>query len=102
MGYSISYAHPSREEADEQATKDIQEYISSEGWDALQQAVGQVNAGVLSIQALDQLMGFAGVRGFPFHAFCRKYCLKAYREWMGSGDDAVQTDEKGFRIKTDG
>jgi hypothetical protein len=46
-------------------------------------------------------LGFAGISGRPFHAFCRRYCLNKYREWMASNDGGspVQTDEEGFRIK---
>lgn len=90
-----------REERDEAALRDIQEYCSERQWGALMEMARQVREGLLTIDHIDRGMGIAGIGGYPFHAFCRKYCLEAYRTWMHTPDGdlrAVQTDEQGFRL----
>jgi len=96
MTYDVSYRHLSREKADENAIKDIKEYLTPEAWDILMQGVGNPNT---TIDHVNMSFGLAGVQGYPFHAFCRKYLLKKYREWMHSGDDAVMTDEQGYSLE---
>lgn len=100
MSITRHYADESktREQIDVEAIKDIKDYCSEKQWDALQQAVGQVECGHLTIDNLNFMFGIAGVSGLPFHAFCRKYCLEQYRAWMADGSDGVPTDEQGFRI----
>lgn len=82
-------------EQDEKAIADIREYCSQKQWDALMQLVGHPDT---TVQHINFALGLAGISGRPFHAFCRKYLLDKYREWMANGDDAVQTDEHGFRL----
>lgn len=50
------------------------------------------------IEHINVGMSLSGVSGLPFHAFCRKYCLKAYILWRESGDDGVPCDKAGFAI----
>lgn len=49
---------------------------------------------------VNMLLSFMGVSGYPYHAFCRRYCLQAYREWMAEDSDgpAIQTDPNGFPL----
>lgn len=89
-------------EADTLAIDQIKGFLSPNQWDALQQGVGQVMCNHMTVKQFSFLFGLAGIQGYPFHAFCRKYLLKEYREWMHAGDKnepAVMTDEQGFPIK---
>lgn len=91
--YTQSYAGLSRKEADDRAIEDAKDYLSDRQW---QTVLALCEGG--SIGALDFGLSIAGVRGYPFHAIARRYCLAAYREWMHSGDDAVLTDDEGFAL----
>lgn len=113
--YNIDYStlQMSEKEKDEKAIQDILEYLGMEKaalfGDIVQLAccieheiLCLSNDGQLrkqTIQGLNMTLGFAGISGRPFHAFCRRYCLSKYREWMASGSDPVQTDEEGFRVE---
>lgn len=100
-----------RKAKDEQAIKDIREYLSQAQWDAFMIMVGELKADqsrtpTKKIQSLNFAMGmFAGITGFPFHAFCRKYLLAEYREFMADHDiDGIvlETDAEGFPIHEKG
>ena len=52
-----------------------------------------------TIEGLNMTFGFGGVSGYPFHAFCRRYCPNKYREWMTSGPDAVELDDENFTVE---
>lgn len=88
------YIESDRNEADALAIADIREYLSSKQWQVVREMAELGNIDMVNLG-----LGIAGVSGYPFHAFCRKYCLEAYRTWMHGGDDAVRTDEDGFTIK---
>lgn len=85
----------SPEERDAKAIEDIRSWLGQESWDTLMQLVGNPET---TIPQLNFALSFAGVSGYPFHAFCRKYCLQPYREWMAAGEDSIQTDERGHGI----
>lgn len=97
----IYYTDPSktRAELDAKAVKDMREYLTPKQWEAMIDAVGLINADGLSVEGLNFLFGMVGVRGRPFHAFCRKYLLNQYRTWMQSGKDAQVVDSEGFVIE---
>jgi hypothetical protein len=113
--YEKKYTSSDRKADDEQAIQDIVEYLGMKRiplfGDLVQLAVcveheilckgrdGELHK--QTIEGLNMTLGFAGISGRPFHAFCRRYCLNKYREWMASNDGGspVQTDEEGFRIK---
>lgn len=104
MSYITSYNDPSktREQHDEQAINDIREYLGSkEKFDLFVDAAEKVNDGEGTIQSLNLLFGFAGIRDRPFHAFCRKYALEKYKEWLRADIDGEQyeCDEQGFIIE---
>lgn len=98
--YDTSYKHLPRKEADEKALEDIKEYLGEEIYNNF---VKEIEAGIatgdVTAKTINMYFGFAGISGYPYHAFCRKYCLASYREWMHSGKDPVQTDENGYTIK---
>jgi hypothetical protein len=93
---TISYAGQSRTDADAAAIKDIQEYLNAKGWETLMKMVADPE---VTIQTFNSAMGFAGIKGYPFHAFCRKYRLADYRAWMSSDPDPVPTDAEGFTLE---
>lgn len=112
--YNTAYVEGSREQKDEQAIKDMIDYIGTTPEKIIlfaQLAVlancieyeipCQANDGSLrkqTIQGLNMTFGFAGISGRPFHAFCRKFCVRKYREWLSStsGGDPVVSDEQGY------
>lgn len=106
--YNRHYDSPDREANDSQAIADIQEYLNSRQWATLMTMVGQATPAQCAeteltnehapIETIRWALDFTGVRGYPVAAFCRRYALQRYREWMASGDDAVQTDAEGFTI----
>jgi hypothetical protein len=99
MKYEIPYVEGSREELDAKAINDIKEYLNdSKKWELLLECAKAVNEGTLSAQQMNFTFGFAGIEGRPFHAFCRKYCLEKYKEWLASdtGGKPVEFDEQGF------
>lgn len=101
MGYNRSYkGYPSREAADAAAIGDIKEYCSEAMWETLLFEAGRAaeRGTAEACKDMNIAMSFCGISGYPFHAFGRKYFLKAYRAWMHE-DDAYVTDEQGFEIK---
>ena len=100
MHYDISYKGiEDRYERDAKAIRDIENYLNSpEKFQILLDLASEVDNGHTPIKGLNIAFGFAGIQGYPFHAFCRKFCLKPYIEWMTSGADAVQVDREGFTI----
>lgn len=99
MHYEVSYKDMDPTEADEKAIRDIVDYL-----DGREQLFGDLvqlatcveheipcessdgKARVQPFHSLNMTFGFAGIQGFPFHAFCRRYCPNKYAEWMASGD----------------
>ena len=97
MHYEKSYKNLEPKEADEQAIRDIVEYLSGREQlfgDLVQLAVcieheipcesSDGKARVQKFQSLNMTFGFAGITGFPFHAFCRRYCPNKYKAWVES------------------
>lgn len=89
--------------ADAKAIEDIKEYLGSinpEVFDMFVELATAIEARdpKYKFGSLNMQFGIAGVSGYPFHAFCRKYCLQAYREWMGGGSDPIETDANGFNL----
>lgn len=107
MHYETSYKNLPREEADEKAIQDIMDYLGTEKTslfgDLVQLATyieldKEIEGRKQTIQSLNMTFGFGGISGYPFHAFCRRYCLSKYRAWMADGSDSISTDEQGFTI----
>lgn len=103
--YEVSTDPKIRQEQDEKAIADIMEYLGTAkaalfgDLVAVAVCIAQVPDTKFKINSLNMMMGMAGISGRPFHAFCRRYCLKAYREWMSEGSDGVETDEMGFIVQ---
>lgn len=93
--YTRDYTSLSREQADEQAIADMQDYLSDRQWNAL---IEMATSPEYTLQQIQFGFTITGVRGYPCSAFLRKYRLAEYREWMHGGDDPVMTDEAGFPI----
>jgi hypothetical protein len=91
--YERSYKHLERHAADYQAIDDIREYLTPEQWGIMMELVNDPTTG---IQDINVALGFAGVRDYPFHAFCRKFKLAKYITWV-SGDHPV--DDEGFAVE---
>ena len=101
MGYEVSYKGMDPEAADEKAISDIMEYLGIEKAALFGDLVAlathieweipcESNDGQMrtqKIQGLNMAMGFAGISGFPFHAFCRRFCPTKYKKWMDSSVD---------------
>ena len=104
MHYERSYKDLSREKADEKAIADIMEYLGIERAHVFGDLVAyavvleQIPDTKFKVQSLNMMMGMAGISGYPFHAFCRRYCLSKYREWMAAEPNPWSTDEQGFTI----
>lgn len=108
--YHTSYKGMDRKQADSKAIADIMEWWGN-GEKAfllfgdmvqyathVEQAIKSDEGRVLTFQSLNMMFGMSGVSGYPFHAFCRRWCPNKYREWMTTGPDAVELDEEGFTI----
>ena len=107
MGYEISYKGMDGKAAEEKAINDVAEYLGSARAylfaDLVQLATCiehkipcQSNDGSLrlqKIQGLNMTFGFAGITGFPFHAFAKRYYPKAYAEWIGEAETATSASE---------
>lgn len=89
-----------REDRDATALADAYDWWSESQAAHLEQAASEVKTSE-DIQILNMAMSFSGVCGLPFHAFCRKYCLAAYRLWMADPKmgKPYETDEQGFCIE---
>jgi hypothetical protein len=88
-----------REQLDERALNDIREYLGDkEKYDYLVSFAEAIDGEKRTVQHLNFAMAFAGISGRPFHAFCRKYCLEHYKNWLRSdvGGEPVEPDEHGF------
>lgn len=109
--YNTSYKGMDRKQADEKAIRDIMEYLDPKVelfGDLVSLAVHVENElpmigqdgkpHVQKIGGMNMLFGFAGISGYPFHAFCRRYAPNKYREWMTSGSDAVELDDENFPV----
>jgi len=109
--YNRYYDGPeSREAKDKRAIEDIKEYLGTdakgkekfdllvEGAESIGRGGRPVGADKITVLKLNFIFGMAGITGRPFHAFCRKYCLGPYKEWLLSSDggDPVPCDEEGF------
>lgn len=94
--YTIRYTNGSREELDEKAISDMKEYLTEKQWDAFMQIAASSD---VDIDQLNFYFGMVGVKGRPFHAFCRKYFLDKYLVWMRTGEDPQLMDDRGFHIE---
>lgn len=93
MKYERHYSSADKATNDKVAIKDIKKYLNAEAWDTLMQMVGDPQT---TIQHINIALAIAGISGYPFHAFCRKYMLEKYREWLG---DEYPTDEQGYPLE---
>jgi hypothetical protein len=96
-----SSADKTREQHDEQAIKDLLDFLSPRQQAVLMEMTTGGDGGyeaALSIQGINIGMGLAGVSGRPFFAWCRKYRLADFREWCRDPEHggARETDEQGF------
>jgi hypothetical protein len=101
MHTNISYKDLGRDEADAKAIADIEEYCGAKFYEVLlaeTKVVEDIGTGE-AFQQLNIAMAFAGIKGFPIHAWGRRKCLKAYRAWMADGEDGVETDEAGYTVE---
>lgn len=97
--YTHTYTHLSPQAADDKALKDMIDYLGQSRFDLLIEATKDPS---LTINGLNMLLGFAGVSGYPFHAFARRHMLTRYREWMATDDGdglTIATDAAGFPTK---
>ena len=96
--YDISYKDMPRWQADDKAINDLQHYVGDKAFIALREEADKITD-KKGWGDINHSLAFIGVRGYPVHAFGRRYCLAAYRDWMHSGDDAVATDDHGYQMK---
>ena len=100
MHTEISYKGLPREDADKAAIQDIREWLSQEAMETLVHTAGRATD-AQGFSAINFALSFAGVSGYPVHAFGRRYCLEAYRAWMAEPDEegvSYPTDEQGFKL----
>ena len=99
MGHEIHYKmeRVNPKEVDAQAVADMKEYLGDERFGILV-GLSAIAKTAEDVQQLNYWCGFAGVEGRPFHAFCRTYCLEAYKAWCRSNvaGEPVDPDEDGF------
>lgn len=106
--YNTDYSKiTGRKEKDDRAIKDIEEYLGTEKFKSVIEMVEKLKANNISdsdkIRHLNFAFGMmAGITGYPFHAFCRRYMLKEYRAWMADPSEglSIQTDEEGHPVKS--
>lgn len=98
MQYDVDYSSLPEDQKDEKAIRDILDYLGMDKaalfGDLVALAVAieheipcmsnDGKARVQKLQGLNATFGFAGITGFPFHAFCRRYCPTKYKEWVES------------------
>jgi hypothetical protein len=65
---------------DAKALKDIKEFLGTRRWKVVVGAA-KASSTAAHVQHLNIAFGFAGITGFPFYAFCRKYCPEALALW---------------------
>ena len=96
MHTDIHYTSNDRAENDQRAIADLESYVGQNGVARL-----KLLAEAGSVVNLSLACAFAGITGYSFHAFARKYCLDAYRAWLlaGDSDGPIHTDVEGFIIK---
>ena len=100
MGYERNYSKiTDRKARDAAAVRDMEDYLGEDRMGLLINAAKGCQT-AQDVQQINIAVSFAGVAGLPFHAFCRTYCLEAYRLWMADtvGSAPVQTDADGFRL----
>ena len=99
MSQKVDYSGiADRRQKDDKAIADIQSYLGEKAWKVLLEEALKVQSGN-DFQQINIAMSFAGISGFPVHAFGRRYCLVGYREWMAKPDEegkSFPTDEHGF------
>jgi hypothetical protein len=95
----IDYKGLPRYVADDKAIDDIKNYChGSKAWEILREEADRAKS-AKDWKEIYIAMNLAGIEGYPAHAFGRRYCLTAYREWMHSKDEQpVTTDEQGFKL----
>lgn len=90
---------------DDKAIADIKSYLKGHNpnaWRVLLEEARKVRTAD-DFQSINYAMSFAGIHGFPVHAFGRRYCLVGYREWMmrdADGAPGIPVDEHGYRIES--
>lgn len=82
MHIKVNYA----DKTDEDAVADIREWLSPLQWNALCTLRDEVLAGKTAFGAIVFGLEFAGISGFPVHAFGRTFCPEAYEEWINTKD----------------
>lgn len=96
MTQCVDYSSVPEEEKDVKAIADILEYLGIDKAElfgdlvalavCIEHEVPCESADgikrVQTIQSLNITFGFAGISGFPFHAFCRRYCPTKYEAWL--------------------
>lgn len=98
MSVQVDYSGiADRRQKDDKAIADIQSYLGKKTWEVLLGESEKVQTGN-DFQQINIAMSFAGISGFPVHAFGRRYCLVGYREWMMEGEDGIPVDAHGYRI----
>lgn len=98
MHYVTDYSEITcRKERDRRALADLREWTGEKAYATLILIArsGGPKAVVVGFM-------FRGVEGYPFAAFCRAYCLEAYRAWLTELPDPVLTDDEGFALETVG
>lgn len=91
------YNDPSktREQHDEQAIKDLMDWLNPTQREALQEMLDDPS---YTVQQINTGLGFAGVSGRPFFALMRKHRLEEFKAWCrddGHGGSR-EVDEQGF------
>ena len=98
--YYRHYDDPSktREQHDEQAVRDLEEYLSPRQLSTIRDCLAQPLS--YSVQDLNILLGFCGVSGRPFFALMRKHRLEDFKAWCRSdqGGKPREVDEAGFFV----
>lgn len=98
MKAEIRYNSGDRARDDEAALADIADYLSDKQMAALLQTADMVREGTANMAFLNFCFSFVGISGYPVAAFCRKQCLREFRDWMNTGPDAVPVDLDGFPL----
>jgi hypothetical protein len=102
MSQKVDYSGiADRRKKDDKAIADIKSYLGKKTWKVLLGESEKVQTGN-DFQQINIGMFFAGISGFPVHAFGRRYCLVGYREWMATPNNdgpGIATDEHGYRIE---
>lgn len=83
--YTMDYSELPEDQKIDKAIKDIEEYMGEKAWSKTMELVQDPQN---SCQALDFYLSMMGVKGYPVHAFMKRYRATDYQAWYDNLPEA--------------